>query len=135
MSTTKIIDVSKYQGIIDYDKVKKEGKIDAVILRSSIGTSTDDKFYEYVDGFKKAGIPIVGIYHFSHAINESDVMKEASLAMSNAEKAGLDKKTIIFFDFEYESIDVFKTKATPTKNVVSSFDDNESFLLTDNLYF
>lgn len=120
MSTTKIIDVSKYQGIIDYDKVKKEGKIDAVILRSSIGTSTDDKFYEYVDGFKKAGIPIVGIYHFSHAVNESDVMKEASLAMSNAEKARLDKKTIIFFDFEYESIDVFKTKATPTKNVVSS---------------
>lgn len=120
MSTTKIIDVSKFQCKIDFDKVKKEGGIDAVILRSSIGTSTDDKFYEYVDGFNNAGIPIVGIYHFSHAVNENDVKKEATLAISNAEKAKLNKKTIIFFDFEYESIDVMKTKTTPTKSLVTS---------------
>lgn len=116
--TTKIIDVSKYQGLIDYDKVKNE--IDGVILRASIGTSTDDKFFEYADGFEKAGIPIIGVYHLSHAMNENDARKEAVLAISNVEKAGLGKDSIIFFDFEYESLDVLKNKIKPTRNYVST---------------
>jgi GH25 family lysozyme M1 (1,4-beta-N-acetylmuramidase) len=104
----KIIDVSKWQGLIDYDKVAKSGKVDGVILRSSIGNTTDEKFYEYADGFHKAGIPVIGIYHFSHAIDPSAASKEAALAVSNAEKAGLPKNTLIFLDFEYESLDNLK---------------------------
>ena len=106
----KIIDVSKWQGNIDYDKVKKDGKIEGVILRSSIGNSTDDKFFEYADGFTKAGLPIIGIYHFSHATNVDEVKKEAVLVTSNASKIKLPKNSIIFFDFEYESLDILKSK-------------------------
>lgn len=105
----KVIDVSKWQGAIGYEDVAKSGKVDGVILRSSIANSTDDKFYEYADGFKKVGIPIIGIYHFSHAKNVTDASKEAALAASNAEKAGLAKSIIIFFDFEYESLEKFKS--------------------------
>lgn len=49
----KIIDVSKWQGNIDYDKVKKDGKIEGVILRSSIGNSTDDKFLSMPTALQK----------------------------------------------------------------------------------
>ena len=116
-----IIDVSRHQGIINYDKVKKSGKVDGVIARSSIGKDTDDKFYEYVDGFRKAEIPVVGVYHFSHAVDEDDVRKEAVLAVSNVEKAGLPKSTIIFFDFEYESLDVMKNAGVvPSKKLITS---------------
>ena len=106
----KIIDVSKWQGNIDYDKVKKDGKVEGVILRSSIGNSTDDKFFEYADGFTKAGLPIIGIYHFSHATSVDEVKKEAVLVTSNASKIKLPKNSIIFFDFEYESLDILKSK-------------------------
>lgn len=104
----KTIDVSQWQGQINYEAVAKSGKVDAVILRSSIGNTTDDKFYDYADGFHKAGLSVIGIYHFSHATSMDDARKEAVLATSNAEKAGLPKNTIIFFDFEYESLDVLK---------------------------
>lgn len=101
----KIIDVSEHQGAIDYEKVKKSCKVDGVILRSSIGKVTDKKFFDYADGFQKAGIPIYGVYHFSYAGTEKEARDEAVLAVSNVERAGLPKSTIIFFDFEYESID------------------------------
>lgn len=106
----KVIDVSKWQGLIDYDKVAKSGKVEGVILRSSIGNSTDEKFFEYADGFPKAGIPVIGIYHFSHAYNIDMARKEAAIIISNCEKAGFNKKTLMFFDFEYESLDILKSQ-------------------------
>lgn len=104
----KGIDVSKHQGTIDFDKVKKAG-IEFVILRSGYSTTIDPKFTEYVKGCTAAGINIPAVYHFSYATNMEDVLSEANFAISTVEEAGL-KNARIFFDFEYDTVSNAKKK-------------------------
>ena len=59
----KGIDISYWQGNVDFSKVAKN--VDFVILREGYRKTMDQKFLEYVDGCKKNGIPIKGVYHFS----------------------------------------------------------------------
>lgn len=106
MAITKMkgIDVSKWQGDIDFNKVKNDG-IEFVILRSSFRHTTDQKFLEYAKGFKEAGIPIAGVYHFSYALSVAQATSEARYCIEQVESAGLSKdEVIIFFDFEYDTI-------------------------------
>lgn len=96
-------DLSKWQGIIDFDKLKSE--VDFVILRSTYGVnSIDAKFFEYASECKRVGIPILGVYHFCYARNTQMAEQEALNCMSAVEKAGLSKNTILFYDLEYDSI-------------------------------
>ncbi len=68
-----LIDISKWQGSIDWEKLNNSG-VDAVILRSSYGgettenngDSTDTKFAEYIENLNKYNIPY-GTYHFNTA--------------------------------------------------------------------
>lgn len=75
----KGIDVSKWQGTIDWMKVKADG-IDFAIIRAGYGsnsTAYDDKYYEKnVAGCEKVGIPY-GVYLFSYANSVSDAISEA----------------------------------------------------------
>lgn len=73
----KGIDVSKHQGVIDWDKVKAAG-IDFVIMRAGCGTGKDVQFERNYLECKKRGIP-VGAYYYSYATNESDALTEAKL--------------------------------------------------------
>lgn len=97
------IDISYWQGDINFPKVKSSG-IDFAILRSSYRKTVDPKFYEYVNGCKKNNIPIIGTYHFIYALNERDALNEAKFCVDAIRKAGLDKNTIIFADFEYDTV-------------------------------
>ena len=97
-------DLSYHQGQIDWNKVK----LDFVILREGYRQTTDTRFFEYVKGSTKAGIPVLGVYHFSYALNAEQAKQEAVLAVKNVQKAGLSKDTIIFFDFEYDTVDKAK---------------------------
>lgn len=66
MSTLKGIDVQRWQGQIDFDAVKNQGKVDFAIIKiggSDSGIYTDQKFQRNYDGFKRVGIPI-GAYWF-----------------------------------------------------------------------
>lgn len=104
----KGIDISYYQGIIDFNKVKADG-IDFIIPRDGYGISNkDSKFSEYVLKALAAGIEVPGIYHFSYALNEDNARAEARKAVSYAQSAGLPTSTIIFFDLEYDSVDYAK---------------------------
>ncbi len=70
------IDVSKWQGDIDWKKVSMSG-IDFAMIRSSFGNMhTDEKLAENVAGCEKYGIPY-GFYHYSYAESVSDAKKEA----------------------------------------------------------
>lgn len=110
---TKGIDVSEYQEKIAWDKVKKDG-VSFAIIRSGLGFSTVDKyFHDNVTNAKAAGVSIPGIYHFSYALVKEDAVEEAKFAISLAEKTGLPKTTIIFYDLEYDNIDRY---AKSTKN-------------------
>lgn len=107
----KGIDISYFQGNIDFKKVKADG-IDFIIPRCGYGKSNkDSKFSEYVAGAIAAGIEVPGIYHFSYALNEENAREEARQAVKFAQEAGLPKETIIFFDLEYDSVDYAKRYA------------------------
>lgn len=98
------IDISKWQGDIDFAKVKASG-IEFVIARSSYRQKVDPKFHEYVKGCRDNNIPILGIYHFMYALNDQQSLEEAKFCVSQAKKAGLDPaSTYIFSDFEGDTV-------------------------------
>ena len=58
------IDISKYQGDIDWDRVRDAGIRFAYLKVSEGGDHVDDRFYEnWEGGERRAGVPR-GAYHF-----------------------------------------------------------------------
>lgn len=60
---SKIIDISKWQGNMNFDVIKD--KVDGVMLRCSYGVTKDTKFDEYAKQANQLGIPI-GAYTFAN---------------------------------------------------------------------
>ncbi len=79
------IDVSKWNGTIDWQAVKNSG-VNYVIIRcgyrgSSTGALVEDpKFRANIKGASDAGIK-VGIYFFSQAVNRNEAVEEASMVL------------------------------------------------------
>lgn len=106
----KGIDISQHQGSnIDAKKVKKAG-IDFVIIRQGYRKQIDKHFLTNVKKFKEANIDIHGVYHFAYPLNRNDAIEEAKSCIKNVQKAGLGKDIIIFYDFEYDTVDDAKEK-------------------------
>lgn len=79
----KGIDVSKYQGNIDWEKVKNAG-IEFAVIRAGYGKfdfQKDEKFEQNYSGAKNAGIP-VGAYHYSYAETVEDARLEAEVFLN-----------------------------------------------------
>lgn len=80
------IDVSKWNGSIDWDRVQHAG-IDFAIIRcgyrgSSTGALVEDPYFrENVQGALAAGLK-VGVYFFTQATNEVEAVEEASMALA-----------------------------------------------------
>jgi len=104
----KGIDISKWQKSIDIDKVKKA--VDFVILRTGYSQHLDARFMQYAAQCISVELPIVGVYHFSYALNVEAARKEATFCVEQLEKAGLYKDTLVFFDLEYDSVRYAKRK-------------------------
>lgn len=83
--TKKGIDVSKYQGEIDWEAVKNDG-VDYAIIRVGIrgysegGILEDEFFRQNMDGAAANGIP-VGVYFFTQAVNEEEALEEANFVI------------------------------------------------------
>lgn len=96
------IDVSKYQGTIDWNAVKNSG-ISFVIIRVGFrgyGTGKlvkDDRYESYVKGATAAGLK-VGLYVYSQAVNETEAVEEASLCVNMAQGRSISYP--IFIDTE-----------------------------------
>lgn len=72
------IDVSKWQGNIDWNRVKASG-VDFAILRAGYGSVSSQKDVTFEDNYqnaKAAGIP-VGAYHYSYAKDIAGAKREA----------------------------------------------------------
>lgn len=83
------IDVSKWQGEIDWNKVKDAGVQFAIIRAGYRGSSTgslivDPYFEANIRGAIGAGID-VGVYFFTQAINEIEAVEEASMVLQLVE--------------------------------------------------
>lgn len=99
-STNKIcIDVSAYQGTINWTQVKANN-IDYAIFRGVTKNGQLDTTFEtnYTNALK-AGINILGVYHFSYALNESTAISDAKnmICKLNA------KKIPIYLDLEWST--------------------------------
>ncbi|MDD6491500.1 MAG: GH25 family lysozyme, partial [Firmicutes bacterium] len=79
------IDVSKWNGNIDWNAVKNSG-VSYVIIRCGYRGSTtgalieDPKFRSNIQGASKAGLK-VGVYFFTQAVNEVEAVEEASMVL------------------------------------------------------
>ena len=98
----KGIDISYWQGKVDFSKVSKS--VEFVILREGYRRTIDKRFLEYVQGCKGNSIPIHGVYHFCYATSTVGAEEEAASCIANMRKAGLGKDVIVFFDFEYDTV-------------------------------
>ena len=84
--STKGIDVSRYQGNIDWQKVAASG-VEFAIIRVGIrgygqegNIVLDEKFEQNVKGATEAGID-VGVYFFAQAITEEEAHEEADVVL------------------------------------------------------
>ena len=97
------IDVSKWQGRIDWNKVKADG-YEFVIIRMGYrgysqagGMALDEMFYKNIQGAQAAGLD-VGVYFFSQAINEKEALEEAEFVLDALE--GYELQLPIVYDPE-----------------------------------
>ena len=100
MKKIKAIDVSKHQGIIQWDKVKNDG-IEVAIIRCGYGddnkSQDDSQWFRNVQEAKRVGIK-VGAYLYSYATNTAHAQSEANHAIRLLNSIQLDYP--IFYDLE-----------------------------------
>lgn len=97
-----IIDVSSYQGVIDWEKVKPQ--IDGAMIRGgwSYGEEGIDPQFTYnIKECNRLSIPC-GVYWFSYATNDEEARLEAEWCLKQVEPYRLEMP--IAWDFEDDSI-------------------------------
>lgn len=112
-----IVDVSRWQGNIDWDKVKASGKVDGVMLKT---VSTNRKLSNRKDGLyidptfernysecKRLGIP-VGVYYYTYATDKQ--MADAELALLKTALTGKTFELPISVDVEENKIKKVSTQ-------------------------
>ena len=117
------IDVSSFQGEIDWDSVKASGVDFAIIRLGYRGMSegllyTDDYFYNNIDGAISAGID-VGIYFFSQAITVEESREEAQYVIEVLDDYELQYP--VFFDWEPGTDSIDRTNHLYTLSEINSF--------------
>jgi len=93
----KGIDVSKWNGNINWDKAKSAG-INFAIVREGYGKrdprQVDKKFKDNINGAKSVGIH-TSVYHYSYADSVEDAINEARFCLENIEGFKLEYPVII----------------------------------------
>lgn len=118
----KGIDISEFNGIIDFDKVVKE--VDYVMIRAGFGARTkldkpakEDKLLKKnIEGCLKVGLPF-GIYYYSYALDEKEAKEEVSFILSTIK----DYKDYVSFPvaIDMEDSDSYKKNSGfPTNEVL-----------------
>lgn len=106
----KGIDVSAWQGIIDWEAVKNSG-VEFAILRAGTGRNNLDKtFKRNAEECNRLGIPW-GAYWFSYALNEAMAKDEATYMVNIVKPYG--PTLPLYYDLEYD------TRAYAAKNGVN----------------
>jgi lysozyme len=125
------IDVSEWQGDIDFEEVKKAG-VSFVMIRIGHGSNDDGTYYEdkcfkqNLENAKKAGLK-VGIYYYSKAINPEEAIKQAKWIVNLLNKEKLDLPIAFdweswskFNDFHISYVTLNKTAESFMKEVIKN---------------
>ena len=96
------VDVSKWNGDIDWYALKEQGVEFAIIRVGYRGYETgelvlDDRYYEYMDGASDAGLDI-GVYFYSQAMTEEEAVEEAWFVLDCIR--GYEISLPVYFDTE-----------------------------------
>ena len=116
------VDISKYQGNLDFAKIKTYGETNFAILRIGYGSRKggqpiiDPKFEEYLKGCIENKIP-VGVYFFSYANTVEKVKVEANWVVQQLNKYSQTFEFPIFFDQENDLVDKM---GNPGKTVLTN---------------
>lgn len=95
------IDVSEWQGKIDWEKVKPN--IDFAVIRLGYGQNTlDGQAQRNISECNRLGIPY-GVYWFSYAYNVERAKNEARNAIARLKELGGKLDYPFWFDWEYDS--------------------------------
>lgn len=110
------VDVSKWNGDIDWNALKEQGVEFAIIRVGFRGYETgelvlDDRFHEYMEGAAAAGLDI-GVYFYSQAMSEEEAMEEAWFVLDNL--AGYEISLPVYFDTEEVEEGVARTDIIAT---------------------
>lgn len=93
----KGIDVSRYQGTIDFKQVKESGT-DIVYIRSSLGSGyVDPYFNKNYNNAKEAGLK-VGFYHFVTAMSVAQANQQAAFFVSTIQGKTPDCRLAVDFE-------------------------------------
>ena len=115
----KGIDVSKFQGTIDWNKVKNDG-VEYAIIRvgnRSYGTgiiNDDPTFEDNIKGATAAGID-VGVYFFSQAITTAEAVEEANYVLDKIKD--YDVTCPVVFDVEEIANDSYRQQDLTSKEL------------------
>lgn len=117
----KGIDVSVWQGEIDWEKVKNSG-VEFAIIRSGWGYAgygeIDRYFEKNIKSAKSAGVK-VGVYHYSYAESLDNARQEAEYCLSIVKSVNAKLDLPIYFDIEDSSISNKHDKETRTNMCIS----------------
>lgn len=100
-SAVKCLDISTWQGYVDFNKVKSAG-YNYVILRAGFGrenSQKDNTFDRNYANAKAAGIK-VGVYWFSYSTSPSEAYREANACLYCLNGKQLDMP--VYYDLEYQ---------------------------------
>lgn len=105
-TTDAIIDLSHWQPTPNWDKVRRNG-IQAVMLKSSQGISSDPTFHARATAAHNAGL-LVGAYHFG--VRSVDAVKQAEYFLSLVKSLGASYiPAVLALDFEWNKADTMTT--------------------------
>ena len=112
----KYVDISKYQGEIDFKKLAKE--VDGVIIRAGYGANNIDPYFTAnVMACNTYGIPC-GVYWFSYALTAAEAATEAAYCLAAIRPYKIELP--VCFDFEGDSVRYAKGRGvTITKQIAS----------------
>jgi GH25 family lysozyme M1 (1,4-beta-N-acetylmuramidase) len=109
----KGIDVSKHDGVIDWQKARNSGFVDFTIMRAGYGRlieQKDKKFEANYQGCKGNGIPC-GAYWYSYAHSVAEIQTEARVFLEAIKEKQFEYP--VYLDFEEKSqFNLGKAKCT-----------------------
>lgn len=125
METALGVDVSSYQGSVDWEKAAEDGIDFAMIRVGYRGYSQEGKlmedtaFRDNLQGALDAGLE-VGVYFFSQAITEEEAREEADFVLELIE--GYDLTYPVVFDWENITYDTARTDGIDSQTLTALAD-------------